>query len=296
MAIRVVRCVASRFDEVVAYIARHNPAAEHHIGYFGLTPEDIRHTLRMLNQPFDRTFRVALDGAALVGLLGTEADLDIGRAWLFGPLVTAAAWDPTADALYAAVAERLPPGIREHELFADARNERVRQFAARHDFETYGEWAIYYLTADRLAQLPAATAGEWDDRYAAELASLHNSLFPGSNYTLAYIMEHKAQGAVLLVAAEGGDLNGYFFGRVEVEAGEAYVDLVGVAESHRRAGLGRRLMLAGLDRIRATPGVRQVNLTVAAGNSAATTLYDALGFVRERDMIAFRKKVQQETG
>ena len=59
-------------------------------------------------------------------------------------------------------------------------------------------------------------------------------------------------------------------------------------------GLGRRLMLAGLWRQRMTPNLNQVNLTVKPDNLPAVRLYESLGFVRERGMVAFRKKVGQD--
>jgi ribosomal protein S18 acetylase RimI-like enzyme len=335
--VRIIRCHPSRFDALVAFVAAHNPQPQHHIGYFGLTPEDIRLSLRMFNWPFDRAARLAVVGNRIAGVLAVDIDKELGRAWLYGPLIdlddkaaggaseaahsadSPAAtrhsppatippapplprspalppgWGETADTLYAAVAARLPVGIGEHEMFVDTANVNCRAFAARHGFATHGQWAIYFITPDRLARLPEATAEAWDERFAPQLEALHNRLFPGSNYTLTYMRQEWAEkGALLLVATEGDTLTGYFFGRYEAEAGEGYVDLVGVDESRRRTGLGRRLMLAGLSRLRGAAGLRQVNLSVAAGNEAALALYDALGFVRERDMIAFRRRNQEE--
>lgn len=294
MSIKIVRCAPARFDQLAAFAAKHNSQPEHHIGYLGLTPEDVRATLRMTHLRLDRGFRLALAGNRLVGALGADIDKELGRAWLYGPIVAEGEWATTADALYAALWPSLPAAIVEHEMFVDARNAHARDFAARHSFEQLGEWAIYFITPDRLAPLPAAEAGEWDDRYRDQLEALHNRLFPNSNYTMSYITGGQDGNTTLLIAAEGDALLGYFFGRYEPESGEGYVDLVGVDESRRRAGLGRRLVLAGLDRLRRAPGLRQVNLTVAAGNVAAMALYDALGFARERDMVAFRKRVNRD--
>jgi ribosomal protein S18 acetylase RimI-like enzyme len=241
-----------------------------------------------------------------VGVLAMDIDKEIGRAWLYGPVVgdvgsgekvqrtsesaSHREWEETADALYAAIAPRLPAGIDEQEMFVDAANVRCRAFADRHGFRSVGEWAIYTLTPDRLAGLPAAEAEPWDERYAAQFEALHSRLFPRSSYTMSYIRkEHAENGAALLILTDGDALRGYFFGRVEADTGEAYVDLIGVDEASRGLGLGRRLMLAGLSRLREMPGLRQVNLSVAVGNAPAIALYDALGFVRERDMIALRK-------
>lgn len=277
---------------MLAYVSEHNPAGEHHIGYFGVTPEDIRQSVLMLNLRYDRGFRLALEGNHLVGVMGVDFDKEIGRAWLYGPIATAAAWATTADALYAAVGPVLPASVREHEMFVDVANVNCRAFAERHAFATHGEMSIYYIKPEQMADLPEQAGDDWDDRFINQFLALHDQLFPRSNYTLNYMLAERDKGATLLVVADGGRLAGYFFGRAEPESGEAYVDLVGIDAAYRGRGLGRRLMLAGLSRLRAMPGLRQVNLTVDGGNTPARRLYESLGFAKERDMIAFRKKVE----
>jgi ribosomal protein S18 acetylase RimI-like enzyme len=293
MKLRIIRCTERHFDEMVDFISALNPAGEHHIGYFGVTPEDVGQSIRMLNLRFDRGFRLALEGDRLVGVMGADIDKELGRAWLYGPVATAADWAGTADALYEAVQRAIPAGITEHQMFVDARNTNARAFAGRHGFTTHGEWAIYFITPERMMALPAETADAWDGRFTAEFADLHQRLFPHSNYTIAYIMDELEKGAVLLTLSDGDRLAGYFFGRAEPESGEGYVDLVGVGEAYRRSGLGRRLMLAGLAHLRRMPGLRQVNLTVAGDNEAAMRLYDTLGFIKERDMMAFQKRLHE---
>jgi ribosomal protein S18 acetylase RimI-like enzyme len=154
--------------------------------------------------------------------------------------------------------------------------------------------AIYFITPERLAALPEQTAEEWDGRFADRFVALHDQLFPRSNYTLNYMLTERDKGATLLILTDGDTPAGYFFGRAEPESGEAYVDLVGVDPAFHGRGLGRRLMLAGLSRLRAMPNLHQVNLTVEAGNLPAMRLYESLGFARERGMAAFRKKVQED--
>ncbi len=301
MTLKILPGAEQRFDEMADFISTHNPKGEHHIGYFGVTPEDTRQSIRSLDVPFDQGFRLAYDDGLLIGVMGIDADAEIGRAWLYGPVVDASAdasaavdesWAAVADVLYEAVGAAVPAGITEHEMFVDADNTHCRAFAERHGFKTHGEWAIYFMTPDRLALLPEGAADEWDERFSEQFAALHESLFPRSNYTLPYMMAEVAKGAVLCILSDGDELAGYFFGRTEPESGEAYVDLVGVADAYRRRGLGRRLMLAGLARLREMPELRQVNLTVSGGNDAAMLLYDSLGFERERDMVAFRKTVE----
>lgn len=290
MTQRIIRCTNRHLDKMLDYLSANNPAGEHHIGYFGVTPEDIRQSVLMLNLRYDRSFRLALEGNHIVGAMGMDFDREIGRTWLYGPVVTGENWDATADALYAAVGKVIPPEISEQEMFIDVLNEHCRNFAMRHAFVGRGSLAIYFITPERLAKLPAAAADEWDDRLAGQLVDLHDRLFPRSNYTLSYMLAEREKGATLLTLCDGDQLAGYFFGRAEAESGEAYVDLIGVAPGYQRRGLGRRLMLAGLARLRELPGLHQINLTVDSDNHGAMRLYDSLGFVKERDMAAFRKK------
>ena len=87
MVMKIIRCHPSRFDALVEFVAAHNPTPEHHIGYFGLTPEDIRLSLRMFNWPYDRAARLAVVGHRIAGVLAADIDKELGRAWLYGPLV-----------------------------------------------------------------------------------------------------------------------------------------------------------------------------------------------------------------
>jgi ribosomal protein S18 acetylase RimI-like enzyme len=52
-----------------------------------------------------------------------------------------------------------------------------------------------------------------------------------------------------------------------------------VRASHRRAGLGRRLVEAAIQFAREQDGVRQVHLAVTERAVAAAALYESLGFV-----------------
>jgi RimJ/RimL family protein N-acetyltransferase len=51
-----------------------------------------------------------------------------------------------------------------------------------------------------------------------------------------------------------------------------------VRAGYRGQGIGRALLAALLERVRACPGVEQVSLTVVSGQEAARALYRSLGF------------------
>jgi ribosomal-protein-alanine N-acetyltransferase len=63
-------------------------------------------------------------------------------------------------------------------------------------------------------------------------------------------------------------------------AGEAQVQNLAVALPFRRQGVGRFLLLTALAEA-VSQGARRCNLEVRAGNLAALTLYESLGFARQ---------------
>ena len=81
--------------------------------------------------------------------------------------------------------------------------------------------------------------------------------------------------STFLVLREGDAMVGYCWLKVEGTVGELYV--VGVDPDHQREGLGRRLVAAGLSRLREL-GIRSASLYVEADNVGAVRLYESFGF------------------
>lgn len=89
----------------------------------------------------------------------------------------------------------------------------------------------------------------------------------------------------LLARDETGRIIGYNWLKVDGDHGEIYV--LGVGEPGR--GLGRSLMLAGLDRLRER-GVTTASLYVEGDNEAAVHLYRSLGFTDYAVDVQYRRR------
>lgn len=89
----------------------------------------------------------------------------------------------------------------------------------------------------------------------------------------------------LLARDENGRIIGYNWLKVDGDHGEIYV--LGVGEPGR--GLGRSLMLAGLDRLRER-GVTTASLYVEGDNEAAVHLYRSLGFTDYAVDVQYRRR------
>lgn len=290
--IEITPCI-DRLEELVSFVTRLNSDGIHHIGFFGEGEAEVRASLEECLVPTAEGFRLAYDGSQLVGVFGLDADPEIGRAWLFGPLVDHTDWHTIADRLYAEVVSLIPVDIREYDLFCEVKNIHVEAFAARHGFPLLSENAV--MTMARADYKPAAKRKSqiiaYDERFFEQFEQLHKTLFPTTYFTARQITEKINKNLQLLFAVEGDQLLGYHFYKIEPEAELGYIDFIGTDAAARGRGIGADLLAAGIDWMLTAPSTKQVSLTVNANNAPARSLYEKFGFVTERVMRGYRKKV-----
>lgn len=290
--IEIVAC-KDRLDALVQFVASLNSEGEHHIGFFGEGEADVRASLaECLIQPSDG-FTMAYEENELVGVFGVDADPQVNRAWLFGPLVDHADWHEIADQLYAKVLPRIPVNIRDYDLFADVQNTRMEAFAVRHGFPVHSENAVLSLT--RANYKPAGTRKlqviRYQKRFFKRFETLHKAIFPNAYFTARQIAEKIDENHQLFLVVEERQLLGYHFCKIEPESGSGYIDFIGTDPSARGGGIGADLLASGVDWMLSAPTTKKINLTVNADNVAARHLYEKFGFVTDRIMRGYRKRV-----
>lgn len=290
--IKIIPC-NEHFEELVNFVTRLNSDGVHHIGFFGEGEADVRASLAECLIPPSEGFRLAYDGDRLLGVFGVDADPEINRAWLFGPLIDHANWQDIANQLYAEVLPLIPAGIRDHDLFCDEQNIHIREFAARHGFPLSSENAV--LTLERSSHRPSAKRKtkitSYEESAFESFEKLHKTLFPNAYFSARQIVEKVDETHQLFLVIENGDLLGYHFCKIEPEAESGYVDFIGTDSSARGRGIGADLLASGLDWMLAAPTTKKISLTVNADNIPARSLYEKFGFVTERVMHGYRKRV-----
>lgn len=288
----VVPC-QDRFEALVGFVARLNSDGAHHIGFFGEGEADVRASLAECLIPPADGFRLAYEGDQLVGVFGVDADPEINRAWLFGPLVEHEDWHTLADQLYAEVLALIPVDIRDYDLFCDVQNIHVQAFAARHGFPLSSENTV--MTLRREDYQPAVKRQTqivvYQEEFFEQFEKLHKTLFPNAYFTARQIVEKIDENHQLFLAMEDGQLLGYHFGKTEPESESAYIDFIGTDAAARGRGIGADLLAAGIDWMLSAPSTKKVSLTVNADNVSARSLYEKFGFITERVMRGYRKKV-----
>jgi len=290
--IEIITC-KDRFDELVQFAASLNSLGEHHIGFFGEGEADVHASLAECLIPPSEGFVMAYEQSELVGIFGVDADAEINRAWLFGPLVDHAEWHEIADQLYAKVLPRIPVNIRDYDLFVDVQNTRMEAFAVRHGFPLNSENAV--LTLIREKYQPSAKRQSkiisYQKRFFKRFETLHKLHFPNAYFTARQMTEKIDENHKLFLAVDERQLLGYHFCKIEPESRSGYVDFIGTDPSARGRGIGADLLASGVDWMLSAPTTQKINLTVNADNVAARHLYEKFGFVTDRIMRGYRKRV-----
>ena len=131
------------------------------------------------------------------------------------------------------------------------------------------EIAIRPAVATDLPRLAALEAASFHDPWSAELLA-GELAHPGS------VMLVAGGGTPLSGAGGGAPFSGYACFRLA--GGEAELLRVAVEPAARNRGIARRLLAAGLDRLRAA-GTASCHLEVRPANASALAVYGALGFI-----------------
>ena len=291
---KIIPCGTEHFEELINFVVRLNSEDAHHIGFFGEGEADVRSSLAECVIPPAEGFYLAYENDQLVGIFGVDADPEVGKAWLFGPLIKHTNWQSIADELYDACSKIIPDGIHEQDLFCDVQYVNIKIFAERHGFPQRSENAILILVQKNYKK-PAVSKkhfmlSNYSPDFFEQFEILHNLLFPNTYFTARQIIDKLDDTHRLFLGLENGLLKGYHFCKVEIDSRSGYVDFIGTDSSARSQGLGTTLLAAGIDWMLSFAETDKVNLTVNADNTHALKLYENFGFTTERVMRGYRKQ------
>ena len=128
--------------------------------------------------------------------------------------------------------------------------------------------AFQALRLDALRESPSAFGSSYEEECDTPLATIEARLAPDSGRYLFGAFDGAALGAIVGVGRE----------EQRKARHKAFIRAMYVAPALRGQGIGRRLFAHALAFAAAIDGVRQVSLSLTAGNRAALELYASLGF------------------
>lgn len=281
----------SELDAIAALVAGLQAYGETHMALFGESRDDIAAEIRAWGPAWHEQSLVAEgERHELVGFVGVEADPELERGWIYGPLVGLPHWDEAAELLLRrALADLLPDGARDLELVGDDENVRLAELARSHGFERRTPSLVLELHRSAASRLPPAEVAPVEPAQHAAVAALHDALFTDTYFSGEQLVDQHVRGeAVVLALVEQGALTGYAAGRLD-PAGEGHVDFVGVSEERRSEGRGGRLV-AAICAILLQSARSKVALVVYLDNAPALRVYERLGFVEARRVVGYRRR------
>jgi ribosomal protein S18 acetylase RimI-like enzyme len=278
-------------DAAISFITRLNQIKAHSIGYLSQSVREIAADVTAIQAPDGYGFIMVSDLGQLIGLLGLEFDIELGRSWLYGPLVEYEDWDAIADQLYEAVMATLPSEIRDQEIYCHKENIRVQEFARRQGFIFYSEGAVLTLGVGEKGYLPNSNSLKFVEEYTDQFIVLHARLFPNTYYSGEQLIKlAEDDDKHLFVHLLDDNLVGYTFIQGREAYRDGYIDFLGVDEQFRHQGIGMSLISSALNWFFQLPYVEKVTLTVNTENTTAMAIYQGLGFKIESVSQAYRRK------
>jgi len=253
--------LAHGVDGFVGFVAGDGKTAEPD-GYAHLSRAGSRWSLQVVVDPELTPAAAAMIDAALTEAAVQRAGADAVRRWVFRAIdaddhaLAARGWKPARDlvqykrALPTGLEVRWPAGVR------------VRDFVPGRDEDAW-------LRVNHRAFRDHAEQGHWD-RDALHQRE-HEPWFDPRGFLIA-----ERVGAEPVGAERDGGMAGFCWTKLhDADVGEIYV--IAVDPAHQGIGLGRALVLGGLESL-AARGATTGMLYVDAVNEPAVALYEALGF------------------
>lgn len=281
------------WKNLLAFIVQENAKSEQHICYYGVGVAEIEAYLKVEHeQPIDDTYLLAFRGEQLAGVIGLEYNLDVKRAWIEGPLTNQKDWKMLGERLYTKILSRIPDEINDYELCGGTQNKNLRELAIAHGFTpNESDSLLLGLTKQQNHRYQSVNLQELSREYFPSFNKLHNKLFPNTYYNAIQLLERMGDTQKVFIIADGKEVRGYICVDIVPERHDAYIHFLGVDPQYRLHGLGSRLLAGGCQWALSDQGIKHIGLSVRASNAGARGLYNRTGFVIERRLRGYRKRL-----
>jgi ribosomal protein S18 acetylase RimI-like enzyme len=248
--------------------------------------------LKMWNDK-ELLYRIALKGAEMVGVMGSEYDEALGRAWLHGPNVADAYWQTAAPLLFSRVLDGLPRPIIQLDAYLNAENVRGVRFYTERDFVEIGYSCEYSLAAsDRVIEASRGCVPLQVEQQEAFI-QLYKTIFPAGYYSGERILSMIGHTHQVFTRVEAGELRGFVVASADAGAAAGEIQFLGVQEGWRGRGFGRSLLLAGVEWLFEQARVCAVNLNAWENEPQPRRLYESVGFQPRFRGTALRKTLRE---
>jgi ribosomal protein S18 acetylase RimI-like enzyme len=277
------------FGTIAGLIAGYNENPATQCIHSGEGTEAILKQMEIWDDGGEIVFVAGWQGGQVVAVFGCEFDVEEGKGWLWGPF---AEDGETAVSLYHALLNTLPDSISLIYSYLHEANTKGDAFYRGQGFHTPKVAHVYVAPRPDNIIEPTQLAAELTPHQADGAAQLHDLTFPTTFYSGKEILSQLDETHKMFVQADGDQLLGYIYAKVDDAADEGYVEFLGVREEARRRGVGRVLLATAVYWLFHNHQVPQIALNVNDDNDNARGLYESAGFHLHFTGVALRKEIK----
>ena len=110
------------------------------------------------------------------------------------------------------------------------------------------------------------------------VSNLHNESFPNSYLSGDKMLENVNDYNKIFVCKRNGEFAGYIYVEANPEFGDASIEFFAVSPSVRGKGIGKALLLHGVQWLLSYDSINKIQLCVNTKNDGAIRLYKKIGF------------------
>lgn len=223
-------------------------------------------------------FVLAESEEQIIGCLGCEFEVGIGRGWMRGPFLTLPDWGQIPAAMLRELHSILPPEIHRLDSFLNEKNQRGHQFYLENGFKQMALAHVYMAEKETYEPIPENVCFNLSEAQTDSFVALHNYAFPetfidGKNIVQKIDGQHQ-----VFVHTLEETVDGYVYVSIDPDAQEGYIEFLAVQPAQRGKGIGLQLLNCALGWCYFDKEVARVALTVDGKLDNARALYKRAGF------------------
>ncbi|EZH65616.1 hypothetical protein DH09_15045 [Bacillaceae bacterium JMAK1] len=265
--------------ELSNFLETMNNQPKHHIGFCGEDSSEIYDTLvnDFSDLPFEDSFVVAYKENEIIGALGLDVDLPRGVADVWGPFIHEEEMGLAVE-LWNQLIQNVPKEVSKFSFFINKENTFVKQFAIDRKGIERGSDLVLYRKRESFKK-KEVQAEPYKNLYSDSFSDLHNQLFPNTYYDAQTIQNRLNDDNQLIIVKENkSSIQGYVYFEASPKHSEGNIEYVGVSETFRKQGIGKRLIIHALNELFSYETIDEITICVEADHQAAIALYRSVGF------------------
>ncbi|MEK4091586.1 MULTISPECIES: GNAT family N-acetyltransferase [unclassified Viridibacillus] len=268
------------FEELAYFLSSCNANSRRHIGYCGQGEQEIRSTLRQefSDLPFENSMIIAVENEQIVAAIGLDFDKDDQSAEVWGPFVQNDETEVLLPEMWMKLCQQLPIALEHPQFFINIENEVAIAFTKNIGAKMSGHHYILHIERLNHKFESSKHIHKLDSTNVEGFQNLHDLAFPKTYYNAQTILSRLNENRVVFCYVDHEEIKGYVYVEADAENGEGTIEYIAVDVRFRKQGIGRKLLLHGLDFLFTYDSIAEISLTVQRNESGAIHLYESAGF------------------